>query len=116
MDKFGSFQAIKDHKYINPLKEPGTSDLSAKVDFTLIKNIAKELQANIYGPLKQNIFLKNLGIDIRCKQLIKNNPDKEKTILEDYHRLTSYDQMGNLFEAIMITSKESFQPAGFHNA
>ena len=114
-DDYGSFQAVKNHKYINPLIAPGECDLSTKVDFTLIMNIAKKLNANVYGPIKQNIFLRNLGIDIRCKQLIKNNPDKKQIILNDYYRLTSDHEMGNLFEVILITSENSIQPAGFHD-
>ena len=112
-DNFGSFQAIKNHKYINPLEAPGECDLSAKVDFSLISNIAQDLKANVYGPIKQNKFLKNLGIDIRCEQLIKMNPDKKNLILNDYYRLTSENEMGNLFEVILITSEKSVQPAGF---
>lgn len=115
-DLYGSFQAVKEHKYINPLLYPGECDLSTKVDFALIKNIAKELKAYVYGPIKQNIFLKNLGIDIRCEQLIKNNPNKKEEILNDYYRLISNDKMGSLFEAIIITSEEKLQPAGFQNA
>ena len=114
-DKFGSFQAVRKHEYINPLLFPGECDLSTKVDFTLIKNIARELKAHVYGPIKQNIFLKNLGIDIRCKQLIKTNPNKKDKILNDYYRLISDEEMGNLFEAIIITSEEKIQPAGFQN-
>ena len=114
-DNYGSFQAIKNHKYIDPLIAPGECDLSAKVDFTLIRKIAKDLKANVYGPIKQNKFLKNLGIDIRYKQLIKNNPDKKNLILNDYYRLTSENEMGSLFEAMFITSKKTEQPAGFNN-
>ena len=114
-DNYGSFQAIKNHKYIDPLIAPGECDLSAKVDFTLIRKIAKDLKANVYGPIKQNKFLKNLGIDIRCKQLIKNNPDKKDLILNDYYRLTSENEMGSLFEAMLITSEKTEQPAGFND-
>jgi NADH dehydrogenase [ubiquinone] 1 alpha subcomplex assembly factor 7 len=114
-DVFGSLQAVKDHKYINPLSAPGKSDLSSKVNFNLIVKIAKELNANVHGPIKQKKFLKNLGIDMRCKQLIKRNPHKEKTILNDYYRLTSDKEMGNLFEVIAITSNKQVEPAGFNN-
>lgn len=114
-DKFGTLQALKDHKYINPLTNPGNCDLSSKVNFRLIADIAKELNANITGPIKQKYFLKNLGIDLRCRQLIKNNPNKEKNILEDYRRLTSESEMGDLFEAIAINSDKFIKPAGFEN-
>ncbi len=115
-DIFGSLQAVKDHKYINPLLEPGECDLSTKVDFKLIIKIAKELKANVFGPIEQKDFLENLGINIRCQQLIKNNPDRKELILNDCKRLTSEREMGSLFKAMVITSKKSIQPAGFENA
>ena len=112
-DLFGSLQAIKDHKYIDPLREPGNSDLSSKVNFSILSNVAKELNANVHGPIKQKVLLQNLGIKLRCEQLIKNNPDKKNAILSDYNRLTSNDEMGDLFKAIAITPKNSIKPAGF---
>jgi NADH dehydrogenase [ubiquinone] 1 alpha subcomplex assembly factor 7 len=112
-DKFGSLQAVKGHKYIDPLSNPGNSDLSSKVNFSIISNIAKELNANVHGPIKQKTLLKNLGIDIRCQQLIKNNPRHKNNILSEYKRLTSNTEMGDLFKAIAITPKNSIKPAGF---
>ena len=112
-DIFGSLQAIKDHKYIDPLREPGNSDLSSKVNFSILSNVAKELNANVHGPIKQKVLLQNLGIKLRCEQLIKSNPVKKNDILRDYNRLTSNDEMGDLFKAIAITPKNSIKPAGF---
>jgi NADH dehydrogenase [ubiquinone] 1 alpha subcomplex assembly factor 7 len=112
-DIYGSLQAIKHHKYIDPLREPGNSDLSSKVNFSILSNIAKELNANVHGPIKQKVLLQNLGIKLRCEQLIKKNPGKKNAILSDYNRLTSKDEMGDLFKAIAITSKNSIKPAGF---
>ena len=112
-DRFGSLQAVKDHKHIDPLSDPGNSDLSSKVNFSILSDVAKELNANVHGPIKQNIFLKNLGIEIRCEQLIKKNPDQKDTIINDYNRLTANSEMGDLFEAMAITPKNSIIPAGF---
>ena len=85
-DTFGSLQAVKDHQYIDPLSNPGNSDLSSKVNFSILAKVAEELNAKVHGPIKQNVLLKNLGIELRCEQLIQNNPSKEKSIINDYNR------------------------------
>jgi NADH dehydrogenase [ubiquinone] 1 alpha subcomplex assembly factor 7 len=112
-DTFGSLQAVKDHKYIDPLCNPGNSDLSSKVNFSILIKVAEELNAKVYGPIKQNALLKNLGIELRCEQLIQNNPSKKKSIINDYNRLTANNGMGDIFEAIAITPQNLLKPAGF---
>ncbi len=112
-DYFGSFQAIKKHNFIDPLSEPGFIDLSARVNFDLIKKTAIENGANVYGPITQNKFLKRLGIDIRCQQLIKANPEKTELIQEQYNKLMSKNEMGSIFKVLAITNKNSSTPTGF---
>jgi SAM-dependent MidA family methyltransferase len=56
---------------------------------------------------------KSLGIQLRCEQLIKNNPSKKNTIENDYNRLTANSEMGDLFEAMAITPKNLIKPGGF---
>ena len=112
-DTYGSLQAVKDHKYIDPLINPGNSDLSSKVNFSILTKVAEELNAKVHGPIKQNVLLKNLGIELRCEQLIQNNPDKKTSIIDSYNRLTANSAMGELFEAMAITPQNLFKPAGF---
>ena len=112
-DYYGSLQAIKNHKYINPLSKPGLIDLSARVDFNMIKKISLYNGATVHGPINQNKFLKNLGIDVRCQQLINANPDKTEQIKLEYQKLMSNEEMGSLFKVIAITNKKSPIPAGF---
>ena len=112
-DTFGSLQAVKDHKYIDPLSNPGNSDLSSKVNFSMLSSIAKELNANVHGPIKQSVLLEGLGIQLRCEQLIKHNPSKKNTIENEYNRLTGNSEMGDLFEAMAITPKNLIKPGGF---
>jgi NADH dehydrogenase [ubiquinone] 1 alpha subcomplex assembly factor 7 len=40
--RFCSFQAIKDHKFVDIFQEPGDADLSVNVDFAAIKSSAKQ--------------------------------------------------------------------------
>ena len=52
----------------------------------MIIETAEKLGLNVYGPSKQNEFLKKLGIDLRCQQLIKFNPSKKQQIKEAYNK------------------------------
>ena len=79
----------------------------------MIIETAEKLGLNVYGPSKQNEFLKKLGIDLRCQQLIKFNPSKKQQIKEAYNKLMSEKEMGSLFRVIAITKKLSPKPAGF---
>ena len=112
-DYYGSLQAIKKHKHVNPLSNPGHIDLSARVNFNMIIKTVNELGLSVHGPIKQNEFLKKLGIDLRCKQLINFNPSKEKEIKEAYKKLMSENEMGSLFKVIAISKKLSPKPDGF---
>lgn len=112
-DYYGSLQAVKNHTHVNPLSNPGLTDLSARVNFDMIIETAEKLGLNVYGPSKQNEFLKKLGIDLRCQQLIKFNPSKKQQIKEAYNKLMSEKEMGSLFRVIAITKKLSPKPAGF---
>lgn len=114
-DHYGSLQAVKKHKYINPLDNPGFIDLSARVNFDILKKTALQNNMNVYGPIRQNKFLKNLGIDMRFKQLIKNNPNIKKEINASYEKLMSENEMGRLFKVMIITKKSSPVPDGFSN-
>lgn len=48
------------------LTAPGTADLTADVDFSYLQRMAQERVATL-GPIKQQDFLKNMGIDIRLQ-------------------------------------------------
>jgi len=104
-EPFGTLQAVKNHKMINPLSNPASSDLSCRVNFDLISATAKDAGAIVYGPITQKIFLERLGISIRSRKLVKNNPDKKKNINDAKNRLIAEGGMGDLFKVMAITSK-----------
>ena len=54
-DYYGTLQAIKNHKY-NDIFKPGLIDLSARVDFNMIKKISLYNGATVHGPINQNKF------------------------------------------------------------
>ncbi len=59
-----TFRAFRDHQIWDPLKEPGTADLTADVDFGYLKRQIKD-KATVFGTATQQHFLKSLGIELR---------------------------------------------------
>jgi NADH dehydrogenase [ubiquinone] 1 alpha subcomplex assembly factor 7 len=107
-----SFQALKDHKFVDPLAEPGEADLTAHVDFeALAKPFSK---AAFYGPIEQGSFLEALGIRARATALAANaNEQQRHEITSALKRLTERDAMGSLFKVMAVTSPGIPVPAGF---
>ena len=104
-----SFQALFKGKPVSPLSHIGQADLTAHVDFGILKN----LSPTAYGPLSQGDFLHNLGIAVWKEKLkAKSSLDKKAQIEAQYQRLTHPLQMGSLFK-VMALSHPTLQPAGF---
>jgi len=107
-----SFQALKNHKYIDPLAEPGEADLTAHIDF---EALARPFDTDTcYGPVEQGPFLKALGIQARASALSANaNEHQRDDIASALKRLTDPGAMGSLFKVIAVTSPDTPAPAGF---
>lgn len=109
-----TLQAVKAHKFFDVLKEPGTADISAHVDFKALANTAHNCGALTYPPEPQGTFLLRLGAEIRLQALSHGTRGDEKnTILSGFERLTSPDEMGELFKALCITGPTHPKPDGF---
>lgn len=114
--EFGdTFQALKKHKKTLPLDEPGHADLTARVDFAALHENATKIGLDVYGPCPQGQFLSRLGIEVRAVTLSRNTPDAKAKIARQLHRLTSPDEMGTLFKAIALQSKDLAAPLGFQD-
>ena len=114
-----SFRAFKNHQLHDVLKDPGTADLTADVDFSYLKRHIND-RTMAYGPVPQGDFLHSMGIAIRLEQLYKHSSSEEKKQLESaYKMLVSPDQMGQRFKFMSIFPKNmeqiyaKFPPAGF---
>lgn len=105
-DLFG--QAFKNHAVHDPLLNPGTADLTADVDFSVIKQKAEHLDRLItFGPIEQKDFLQRMGGDTRLEVLMKNakNDDTKETLQSGYEMLTSPSQMGSRFKFFSMFPK-----------
>lgn len=88
-----TLQALKNHQKVNVLKNPGTVDITALVDFSVLDKITKKFNLNS-SLITQREFLMSLGIEERRKNLKNENSAID--------RLIAPDQMGELFKCHII--------------
>ena len=110
-----TLQALKNHKYVDPLSFPGESDLTSHINFSHVINEAENLGMNFFGPITQRNFLINLGARERLEILKKSaNSEKIKNDLEEgLNRVIENSQMGELFKVCAISPKNKLIPEGF---
>lgn len=97
-----TFQAVKAHRSVDPLAEPGETDLSAHVDFAALALGAGTAFATPLVP--QGVFLERLGITARANTLAQNLTGKKRqTHIAAHRRLTHPEEMGTLFKVLGIT-------------
>ncbi|KAH0622556.1 hypothetical protein JD844_024953 [Phrynosoma platyrhinos] len=96
--KTDTFRGFRGHKLHDVLVSPGTADLTADVDFSYLRRMAQERVATL-GPIKQQDFLRNMGIDIRMQVLLQNANDavNRNQLLRSYEMLMDLDRMGGRF-------------------
>lgn len=102
--KRDTFRAFRSHEQVDPLIMPGTADLTADVDFNLIReNFASD--ANIFGTISQKQFLVQLGIEVRFKKLLEvaKNPQHQEDLASGVKMLL--DDMGECFKFMAVFGK-----------
>lgn len=98
-----TLQAVYKHEYCNVLKKPGEVDLTAHVNFDLLKKLAFGTKGAVYGPVSQSLFLKEMGILFRADKLKSQASSKAcKDIDMSLNRLLSSQEMGSLFKVIGV--------------
>ncbi|RZC79916.1 hypothetical protein C5167_042493 [Papaver somniferum] len=125
-----SLQAIRKHKFVDILDDPGSADLSAYVDFASIRNSAKEASedVSVHGPISQSQFLGSLGINFRVEALLQNCTDEQAESLRNgYWQLVGDGEapfwegpedktpigMGTRYLAMAIVNKNQRSPVPF---
>ncbi len=111
-----TFQAVRSHRYANPLASPGLADLTAHVDFAALGEAARAAGARVHGPVEQGTWLKRLGIEVRAAALqARASPAQRADIVAALRRLTGTgrDQMGALFKVIAFSAPGIEQLPGF---
>ena len=106
--------ALRRHRPVAILDEPGTADLSAHVDFAAIAAAAKAGSAAVHGPVAQGEWLRALGAEARLAALMARAAPAQRAVLEGgVRRLIDPAQMGTLFKVMALTSRGLPVPAGF---
>ena len=111
--EFGdTLQALKRHEKVGAFSDPGNTDLTARVDFAALSEMAETAGLETTAAVPQREFLSKLGIEMRAVALIRSKPDAKPVIARQLHRLTDADEMGELFKAICLSSKGLAPPLG----
>lgn len=109
-----SLQAVRDHRRVDPLSEPGLADLSSHVDFTQIRAIGEANGATMLGPVDQGRFLFELGIQERATALKGGaSPAQRRDIDAAMRRLIAPSEMGTLFKVAALLPPGAEHPPGF---
>lgn len=108
-----TFQAVREHAYVDPLSNPGAADLTAHVHFGTLADAATEMGATASKLITQGDLLAILGIGARAASLAQAAPDQIDQIESALKRLTHVDEMGSLFKALAIFPPGAPPPPGF---
>jgi NADH dehydrogenase [ubiquinone] 1 alpha subcomplex assembly factor 7 len=112
-----TLQALRAHRNVDPLIEPGDSDITAHVDFAAMARSARAAGCAVYGPIDQGDFLKSIGLEQRAQALLgRAAPAQSAEIESSRQRLAGKndDEMGALFKVMVIAHRALPAPPGFH--
>jgi SAM-dependent MidA family methyltransferase len=105
-----TFQAVKDHKPVDPFASPGEADLTAHVDFEALALAAPCAHSRL---TPQGVFLERLGITQRAQTLAKGLRDEAlNRHIAAHRRLTHPQEMGTLFKAMALYPEGAAPPPG----
>ena len=111
-----TLQAVKRHRRHGVLDDPGSADLTARVDFSALAAAARGAGAAAFGPVPQGAFLQALGIDARAARLRQSASAEQAAAIDAaLRRLTGADEMGTLFKALAIVHPALGAPPGFEH-
>jgi NADH dehydrogenase [ubiquinone] 1 alpha subcomplex assembly factor 7 len=109
-----TLQAVRKHAFFPVLKDPGTADLTAHVDFDMLAQVFEEARLDVQGPVTQGEFLLRLGAKLRAEALLERaNAAQRETIISGLHRLTAPSEMGELFKVLGVCDDPRLSLAGF---
>lgn len=107
-----TLQAVRAHRFADPLHDPGEQDLTAHVDFAALGDAARGAGAAVTAVAGQGAFLHALGISARASALAARNAARGAEVHAALQRLTDDAAMGSLFKVIAIHHPHWPVPAG----
>jgi NADH dehydrogenase [ubiquinone] 1 alpha subcomplex assembly factor 7 len=112
-----TLQALRAHRMVDPLTDPGEADITAHVDFAAMARSARAAGAAVYGPIDQGDFLKTLGLEQRAQALASRAGAAQAADVEAARARLSgkgAGEMGALFKAMVVAHRQLPVPPGFH--
>ncbi|KAI5118137.1 hypothetical protein M0805_001736 [Coniferiporia weirii] len=103
-----SLRAFKNHKIVDVFEAPGQCDLTANVDFALLKEAIGD-SAVSHGAITQHKFLRNMGIEARVARLVQAKKAEgagdinRNDIAVAARRLFDLTGMGSQYKVLGIT-------------
>ena len=107
-----TLQALRAHEKVGVFDHPGEMDLTAHVDFATLADMARGMGLQV-ASATQGEWLLAMGMGIRAQALAERSPDHAQAVSEAFHRLTSADEMGELFKVMAVSAPGWPQGAGF---
>jgi NADH dehydrogenase [ubiquinone] 1 alpha subcomplex assembly factor 7 len=109
-----TLQAVKSHRFVPVLTDPGEVDITAHVDFAMLAIAAQRGGAVAHPLLTQATLLERLGIHHRA-EILKRKAENPGEIDRAVARLAGTEEaaMGQLFKALAITAPGTAPPPGF---
>ena len=101
-----TLQALKAHKSCGILEHPGTSDLTAHVDFALLATAFSSGGADVLPALTQGAFLNSMGLETRAMKLaagLSGGPLAD--FIAGARRLVDDKEMGKLFKVLAVAQQ-----------
>ena len=108
-----TLQAVRAHRKVDPLVDPGEADLTALVDFATLRAVAESRECRWLGTVGQGAWLDSLGGAVRARALAEATPDRAEAVLTAYRRLTDPTEMGDLFKVMGLAAPQWPTGEGF---
>ena len=106
-----TFQAVQDHRTVDPLADPGAADLTAHVDFAAVAAACAPARHTRLTP--QGVFLERLGITQRAQALAAGLTGAAlEAHVAVHRRLTHPAEMGDHFKVIGFYPDGAAPPPG----
>jgi NADH dehydrogenase [ubiquinone] 1 alpha subcomplex assembly factor 7 len=107
-----TLQAVRGHRFADPLEAPGEQDLTAHVDFAALAQAARRGGALVSRVASQGSWLETLGIGARAMALAAKNPRDTESISAARRRLCDEEEMGRLFKVMAVRAPTWPEVAG----
>ncbi|KAM0788941.1 hypothetical protein ACM66B_003016 [Microbotryomycetes sp. NB124-2] len=105
-----SWRGFRKHQVVDPLSEPGHTDLTANVDFAYVAEALSDI-VTCHEPMTQASFLYALGLEPRLQALLRAaSPERKNDIESAAKRLVDPTGMGTQYKVMMVTSKQATGP------